>query len=77
MKTIQIEVSDQIYDTVIRFLGLLPENECHIVTNQQPQRQALREALENAVRLNVFADIADPQQWQRETRPDRPLPGRD
>ena len=31
---------------------------------------------EEIVRRNPFRDIADPVQWQREMRLDRPLPGR-
>lgn len=38
---------------------------------------ALADALHAAVRLNVFQDVADPIAWQRETRQDRPLPGRE
>jgi len=33
--------------------------------------------LETAVHSNAFADIKDPAVWQRETRKDRPLPGRE
>lgn len=77
MKTIQLELSDTIYDRVISFLELLPKNECHILENQTTERQALREALDAAVRSNAFADIKDPVAWQREVRKDRPLPGRE
>ena len=34
-------------------------------------------ALAEIRRLNPFRDITDPVAWQRETRRDRPLPGRD
>jgi len=77
MKTIQLELSESIYDRVISFLELLPKNECHILENVNTQQQALKEALEAAVATNAFADIADPAAWQREIRQDRPLPGRD
>lgn len=77
MKTIQLELSESIYDRVISFLELLPENECHILENVNTQQQALKEALEAAVATNAFADIVDPAAWQREIRQDRPLPGRD
>lgn len=33
--------------------------------------------LEELARRNTFSEIADPVEWQRETRQDRPLPGRD
>ncbi|MGY6278247.1 hypothetical protein [Methylomonas sp. MgM2] len=77
MKTIQLELSESIYDRVISFLELLPENECHILENVNTQQQALKEALEAAVATNAFADIVDPAAWQRDIRQDRPLPGRD
>lgn len=42
----------------------------------QVRRDRLAAALEQAVALNPFAEIADPVAWQREQRHDRPLPGR-
>ena len=39
--------------------------------------RALGEALEAAAQLNPFAEVADPVAWQRESREDRALPGRD
>lgn len=33
MKTIQLELSDSIYDRVISILELLPESECRILEN--------------------------------------------
>jgi len=33
--------------------------------------------LEKIAANNVFADISDPVEWQRDLRQDRPLPGRD
>jgi len=77
MKTIQLELSESIYDRVISFLELLPKNECHILENLNTQQQTLNEALKVAVATNAFADIVDPAAWQREIRQDRPLPGRD
>ena len=71
MKTIQLELSNNIYDRVINFLELLPEKECHIFESQTTQQQTLREALDIAVRSNAFADIKDPAVWQNEIRKDR------
>lgn len=43
-----------------------------------PEMIARRDAaLENVRKINPYRDIADPLEWQRETREDRPLPGRD
>lgn len=55
---------------MISFLELLPKNECHILENEMAGRKALSEALDAAVRSNVFADIKDPVAWQREVRKD-------
>ncbi|TAF43121.1 MAG: hypothetical protein EAZ68_08725, partial [Oscillatoriales cyanobacterium] len=41
------------------------------------RRQRIVEILEKIAESNVFADINDPVEWQRELRQDRPLPGRD
>ena len=35
MKTIQLEVSDKIYQKVIDFLTLLPEDECHLLDEDE------------------------------------------
>ncbi len=77
MRTIQLELSDNIYDRVISFLELLPKNECHILESVHTQQQTLKDALELAVATNVFAEITDPSAWQSEMRKDRGLPGRE
>jgi hypothetical protein len=41
------------------------------------RRQKTVEILEKIAASNIFADISDPVEWQRELRQDRPLPGRD
>ena len=35
MKTIQLEVSDSIYQKVIDFLTLLPEDQCHLLAEDE------------------------------------------
>ena len=40
-------------------------------------RQKIVEILEKISANNVFAEISDPVEWQRDLRQDRPLPGRD
>jgi hypothetical protein len=37
----------------------------------------MAEALRKLAKANAFSTVADPSEWQRETRADRPLPGRD
>ena len=41
------------------------------------RRQRTVEILEKIAASNVYADINDPVEWQRELRQDRSLPGRD
>ncbi|MEG4172879.1 MULTISPECIES: hypothetical protein [unclassified Microcoleus] len=41
------------------------------------RRQRIVEVLEKIAANNVFAEISDPVEWQRDLRQDRPLPGRD
>jgi hypothetical protein len=41
------------------------------------RRQKIVEILEKIAANNVFAEISDPVEWQRDLRQDRPLPGRD
>ncbi|MEG4047457.1 hypothetical protein [Microcoleus sp. Pol17_C1] len=40
------------------------------------RRQRIVEILEKIAANNVFAEISDPVEWQRDLRQDRPLPGR-
>lgn len=41
------------------------------------RRKRMAEALEKLAASDAFSEIADPVEWQREIRKDRPLPGRD
>lgn len=41
------------------------------------QGQRMAAALERLAALPALEDISDPSAWERETRQDRPLPGRD
>lgn len=38
--------------------------------------EAVRKSINNLQAINAFRTIKDPVAWQRETRKDRPLPGR-
>ena len=42
MKTIQLELSESIYDRVVGILALLPENECRILKNSVTSNQGYR-----------------------------------
>jgi hypothetical protein len=53
MKTIKIEVQDTVYQKIIDFLALLPEDQCHLLANDDDLIDS--EKLENQV-LNEIAD---------------------
>jgi hypothetical protein len=44
--------------------------------SQSLRRQKIAEILEKIAASNVFANVSDPVEWQRELREDRTLPGR-
>lgn len=54
---------------------LAPEEAEELPKGERGRR--MREALEELARLNTFSSITDPVAWQRESREDRPLPGRE
>lgn len=76
MKTIELEVSETIYEQVVAFLKVLPYEQVRIIEHPEQRQQTLAKAFEEAVKLNIFAEIKDPVAWQREIRQDRSLPGR-
>lgn len=47
------------------------------LTSDELRRKKIVEILEKIAKNNIFADISDPVEWQRELRQDRSLPGRD
>jgi hypothetical protein len=50
--------------------------ESRSLTQGVTQGQKMADALEKLAALNALPDITDPEAWQRETRQDRTLPGR-
>lgn len=57
------------------FLEALQEDRA--VFSPDFRRQKIIKILEKIAASNVFADISNPVEWQRDLRQDRPLPGRD
>ncbi len=47
------------------------------VSAEAERKKRLKKAFETLAELGTFADIADPVEWQRQIRKDRPLPGRE
>lgn len=62
-------------DVPIRVYVTLQEERSTL--NAEFGRQRIVEILEKIAANNVFADISDPVEWQRDLRQDRLLPGRD
>lgn len=47
------------------------------ITSDESRRKKIVEILEKIAQNNIFSDISDPVEWQRELRQDCLLPGRD
>lgn len=64
---------------VLDFIAFLQER-ARLVTNPESakaeKRQRIKSALQKVAELNLFKDISDPVEWQRQIRKDRSLPGR-
>ena len=79
-QTVQ-RLPDQVQREVLHYALYLSDRSA-VEDTTQPEtafvrRRALGEALEAAARLNPFEEVSDPLAWQRESREDRALPGRD
>ena len=59
----------------VTFLQLRPRQQLTRVSEVDRQ-QRIKKSLTQLARMKVFSDIADPVEWQRQTRKDRLLPGR-
>ena len=46
MKSIQLEVSNNIYQTIIDFLSLLPKEQCHLISGDELSDMELQHTLE-------------------------------
>ena len=62
-------------------VDLNPEQPVEVTILDEPDETANRgrrmaEALEKLAASDVFSEMADPSEWQREIRKDRALPGR-
>jgi hypothetical protein len=45
-----------------------------LLTSDELRRKKIVEILEKIAKNNIFSDISDPVEWQRELTQDRPLP---
>lgn len=46
-------------------------------TSDADRGKRIKAALQKLAELGTFSEIADPVEWQRQIRKDRPLPGRE
>ena len=60
---------------VLDFVTFLQER-LHTTRPTAGKGQRIKSALQKVATLNLFKDITDPKEWQRQLRKDRPLPGR-
>ena len=59
----------------ITFLQLRPRHQTVKVSGATRQ-QRIKKTFAQLAKMKIFSDIADPVEWQRQIRKDRPLPGR-
>ena len=59
------------------FIASLQQRISPPAASQVERKERLRKAFATLAKLGTFADITDPVEWQRQTRQDRPLPGRE
>ncbi len=64
---------------VLDFIVFLQERlrAIHITPNETERKDQLRKAFAKLAELGTFSGIADPVEWQRQIRKDRPVPGRE
>ena len=63
---------------VLDFIVLLKQQTQETPADRDQERgERIKAAFQTLSKLNTFADIDDPVEWQRQLRQDRPLPGRE
>jgi len=62
MKTISLEVDDQIYPQVVDFLRLLPKDRCHVVDEDEvpsPMEMLAVQAIQSRLRTGDESEFVD------------------
>ena len=62
MKTIQLEVSDKIYQKVIDFLTLLPKDQCHLLAEDELNSEELSQIAQLTKQLKK-GDDSEFEDW--------------
>jgi len=76
--TTQTQGKQSEIDAALMEMAQDPEYQSQVLQMEAEfRRQRTVEILEKIAASNVYADINDPVEWQRELRQDRSLPGRD
>ena len=71
MKTLQLTIDDNLYDTLLALLKGLPKNKIKIIEDSKTQIIANETSIDInqfAGKIKSFAAIKDPVAWQREIR---------
>jgi len=84
MKTLQLNIEDHLYDTLLAMLKGLPKQDIEIIEStskelieKQPDKNKLAHVMASiAERGTAFNNIKDPLSWQQEIRQDLSLFGR-
>ena len=65
-------------EEVLDFITFLQQRmqATHSESTREDRRKRLKNAFETLAEMRTFSGIADPVEWQRQIRKDRPLPGR-
>lgn len=61
----------------VEFLKLKQQKAQVGILKQEPNGKQLAQLMAEMATKNLFTDIEDPAEWQREIRKDKPLPGRE
>jgi len=64
-------------DEVLDFIAFLRNRSPVSATAPNSERgKQIKASFQQLAKMKTFSEITDPTKWQRETRRDRPLPGR-
>lgn len=75
MTQLLIEI-DSLEDVEL-LLALLPKLNARLLERREIPKRSFQEIAEELSKTDIAERFGDPSEWQRETRKDRPLPGRE
>ncbi|WP_128546890.1 hypothetical protein [Larkinella soli] len=75
MSQLLIEINSPEDEAIL--LSLLPKLNGRVLEKRETAKRSLSEVLNELSISGIAEKYGDPSEWQRETRKDRPLPGRE